>query len=220
MRIDTYPHFAYLCHRKTNTQHISSMTTKAIVLNPLSIVLLVFSAVSFIACTPNDEDSSPQSETSQSEEQNASVYQTYNGWSMATVHHVPVKTDEETLAITQNEDGTVNLAYYSPTWGKATLKNVTMTQSEQGYTFKKPINVTVNEEQTAWIFPDNVDYISMVQKGPQASGNSEAHDYPFVLNSGFVSNDLQTYQFAFSAYLRLNGAGIYSMTFKNGPIED
>lgn len=188
---------------------------------------LLCSAGVFMACGHDDEELQPKEQAdntqpsdSQPEQHNTNLYISYNGWSKATVHGTTIKTDEETLAITLNEDSTVNLVYHSPSWGDATLKNVTMTQNEQGYTFEKPINVTMNDEQTAWIFPENVDSIAMVQKGPAAGGTPTAKLYPFVLNSGFVSADLKTYKFTFSAYLSLNGAGIYSMTFKNGPVEE
>ncbi len=171
----------------------------------------------FMACGNDDEELQPNN---QLEQQNTNLYITYTGWSKATVHGTPIKTDEETLAITQNEDNSVNLTYHSNSWGDVTLKNVKVTKNEQGYTFEKPITVTVNDEQTAWIFPENVDSIAMVKKGPTAGGTPTAKLYPFVLNNGFVSADLKTYEFAFSAYLNLNGAGIYSMTFKNGPVEE
>ncbi len=141
----------------------------------------------------------------------------YSGWSKATVHGTTIKSDDETLSMTQNVDGTVNLFYNSPTWGTATLQNVTITYKDLGYTFEKPITVSVNDAQTDWIFPENVDYISMLQRGP---GSTEVtKDYPLVLNAGYVSTDMKTYEFSFSIYLKLNGAGIYDVVFKNGPIE-
>ena len=189
-----------------------SMMKKGITMMTLA---LLCSAGIFMAC--GDETFE---EMQSNQQQNTNLYITYSGWSKATVHGTTIKTDEETLAITLNEDNTVNLAYHSDSWGDVTLNNVKVTQSEQGYTFEKPITFTVNDEQTAWIFPEETDSIAMVQKGPGAGGTPTAKLYPFVLNSGFVSADLKTYEFSFSAYLRLGGAGIYSMTFKNGPIEE
>lgn len=58
----------------------------------------------------------------------------YSGWSNGKSNYFSgyLGTDE-TVKITANEDGTVNLAYTSGTWGSTTIENLTATEADGGY---------------------------------------------------------------------------------------
>lgn len=192
----------------------------------LLALALMCSAGFVTSCGDDDDDpvvntnnDNSAANTNNNIPQRTSVYGQYIGWSKATVHGTNIKTPAEGVEITKVDDNTVNISYVSPTWGTATLNGVKMTKSNQGYTLSKPITVEENEEHTDWIFSEGVDYISMTQRGPAAGPNPTTKDYPFVLENGFISADFNTYEFAFAAYLKLTGAGIYRITFKSGEVE-
>lgn len=180
----------------------------------LLALALVCSAGFVTSCGDDDDDPKPNTEQ---EPQRTSVYGSYAGQSKAVVHGAPIETFEETIEIKKIDDNTVDIYYFSPTWTakKSTLKGVKMTKTSLGYTFTKPIVPTVNEEHTDWVFPDNVDYITMTKKGPNAGSEPQTKDYPFVLESGFISADFKKYTFNFAAYLNFQGAGIYQISYFN-----
>ena len=172
------------------------------------------------SCGGDDDDPQPNdTNDTNTTPQRTSVYGAYVGWSKATVHGTTIKTPAEQIEITKVNDNTVNISYVSPTWGTATLSGVQMTKIDQGYTLSKPITVEENEEHTDWIFPENVDYISMTQRGPAAGSNPTTKNYPFVLEKGFISANFNSFEFGFAAYLKLTGAGIYRITFLSGEVE-
>lgn len=183
------------------------------------MALALLCGAGFVAGCGNDADEVQPKTEQPTDNQRTIVYGQYAGWSKATVHGAPIKTAGESLDIKKVDDNTVDIVYTSPTWGTATLLGVTMTKSDRGYTFSKPISVEVNQEQTDWIFGEGVDYIAMTQRGPAAGANPTTKNYPFLLENGYISSDFQTCEFSFAAYLKLLGAGIYRMTFKSGEME-
>lgn len=211
--------FARTIKKNHKPKHSTLMNKKTFLL----ALTLLCSAGFVTSCGDDDDDPKPNTEQDskqngdQGTTQRTSVFGTYEGQSKAIVHGATIETFEETIEIKKIDDNTVDISYFSPTWTAkvSTLKGVKMTKTDLGYTFTKPIVPTVNDEHTDWVFPDDVDYITMTKKGPNAGSDPQTKDYPFVLESGFISADFKKYTFNFAAYLNLNGAGIYQISYFN-----
>ncbi len=67
---------------------------------------------------------------------NEYVAGTYSGYTSAAFVYssTPIVTDDESVTITANDDGTVSLSYASDTWGTTTISAATVTETTSGYT--------------------------------------------------------------------------------------
>lgn len=114
----------------------------------------------------------------------------YSGWSAGSSNYFTNYGAENTsVKITANEDGTVNVAYTSETWGNVTIENVTVEQAEDGS-------------------------FTLAGKGTFTMGmaGSAAKDYDCEL-TGTISSDKETYTIDFKLPAVMGGLTI---TFQNG----
>lgn len=90
--------------------------------------LMVFAALMFVACEKEEGSSSlvvPAAEVAGS----------YSGYSLATFQYsqTPMVSDGETVVLTENTDGTVNLSYESAQWGEFTMLSAKVSGSDGIY---------------------------------------------------------------------------------------
>ena len=113
----------------------------------------------------------------------------YSGWSSATFSYSPnpMNTNGEKVAVTANEDGTVNVTFTSTQWGSATITNATVEKTGNGFT------VSGNGKATMGM-----------------NGNSSEYDCTL---SGTVSLDKATYSLVFNVPAVMGGLKI---TFAQG----
>ncbi len=155
----------------------------------------------------------------------ASLAGTYEGWtwgSNAYAAYIPSEGDKLTIVSLGSDasgNSTCDLVFESETWGKATIKTVSVTKNDTAYIFSKPITATLREDRSAWDFSAKVDSIAMPNRNPSTS-EVVISNYPIVITKGFMSLDLSNWQIDFNAYLVPRSAHTMSMSFRDGKIGD
>lgn len=116
---------------------------------------------------------------------------TYSGYTKAVFTYSPsgIYTDDESVTITANDDGTVNVSYTSETWGTATIESIVVTKDNDNYVLAETEG-------------------KIVMTGMSGTSSEYA-----CLASGTVSTDKDTYDIVFSVPSVMGGTTI---TFANG----
>ncbi|MBQ7280991.1 MAG: hypothetical protein IJR13_09805 [Bacteroidales bacterium] len=111
----------------------------------------------------------------------------YAGWSSAVFSYAPngMNNDGDTLRLSANADGTVNVAYTSATWGNGTFENVVVARSEEGYTLSEMQGVVA-----------------------MASRNGEVKEYEVVLKASTIAADKRSFRFNISVPSVMGGVEI------------
>lgn len=140
-------------------------------------------AIGFQSCSSDDDDEKTVEKTPAE-----LVAGTYSGYStgVSTYFSGMVGTDES-VTLTPNTDGTVNVAYTSSTWGNTTLSNITVAKSGTDYALSGSGKYSMGH-----------------------AGSSKEYDCTV---SGTISADKATYSIAFSLPSVMGGLTI---TFQNG----
>lgn len=180
---------------------------------------LMLGAAFVSSCKDDNEDPQPIIDPV------VSLAGTYEGWtwgSNAYAAYIPSEGDKLTIVSLGSDasgNSTVDLVYESETWGKTTLKTVSVTKNDTAYIFSKPITATIRQDHSAWDFSAQVDSIAMPNRNP---GSSEVtiSNYPIVLTEGFMSLDLSNWQIDLKAYLVPRSEHIMNMSFRDGKIGD
>lgn len=180
---------------------------------------LMLGATFVSSCKDDNEDPQPIIDPV------VSLAGTYEGWtwgSNAYAAYIPSEGDKLTIVSLGSDasgNSTVDLVYESETWGKTTLKTVSVTKNDTAYIFSKPITATIRQDHSAWDFSAQVDSIAMPNRNP---GSSEVtiSNYPIVLTEGFISLDLSNWQIDLKAYLVPRSEHTMNMSFRDGKIGD
>ena len=181
---------------------------------------LLLTAGAMVNCGNDDNDEpQPNEEQTKPETQAPSVAGIYGGWTWGSNEYAPyIPSEGDTLTITVNpaNPSLCDLSYESPTWGNATLKNVSLKlQNDSIFVLSKPITATIREDLSAWDFSAPVDSVAMPNRNPQ-SGTTTVKNYPIVLVSGVIYPS--HWQIDFDAYLVPRSQHVQHMSFRNGHI--
>lgn len=116
----------------------------------------------------------------------------YSGWSVGNCAYFQnYGAEASSVSVTANEDGTVNVAFSSDTWGGTTIENVAVASSADGYTLSGSGKYTM---------------------GMGGSGSASAYDCNLTAT---ISSDLSTYSFNFELPAVMGGLTI---SFQNGSV--
>ena len=202
----------YLC--AANPKNTNNMNTRF----SLLAMSLMLTATLTVGCG-SDDDPQPQTPEQDIPEQQPTLAGKYGGWTLGSNEYAPyIPSEGDTIIVTQNPSNPslCDLYYVSPTWGTATLKNVSVeVQQDSIFVLSKTITATIREDHSAWDFSAPVDSIAMPNRNPQA-GTTTIKNYPIVLTSGVIYPS--HWQVDFKAYLVPRSEHIQSMSFRSGSI--
>lgn len=122
---------------------------------------------------------------------------TYEGWTSASAAYFSgMNNDGDKVELSAASATTVDLTYTSQTWGTATFKDVTVSQTDEGYTLSTAAESTI-------LMP--------------GMGGGDPREYACTFEGGSISADLKTYSFVFRAPAVMGGT---TMTFQQGTAPD
>jgi len=185
----------------------------------LLAVALMLGTAFVSSCKDDDDDPQPTIDPV------VSLAGTYEGWtwgSNAYAAYIPSEGDKLTIVSLGSDasgNSTVDLVYESETWGKTSIKAVSVTKNDTAYIFSKPITATLRQDRSAWDFSAQVDSIAMPNRNPDSSEQT-VNNYPIVLTEGFMSLDLSNWQIDLKAYLVPRSEHTMNMSFRDGKIGD
>lgn len=138
-------------------------------------------AMGFASCSSDDDDETPAAQV---------VAGSYSGYSSTAFAYssTPLVYDGESVAVTANSDGTVNVVLTSTTWGTSTISNATVTSNGSAYTLAGSGSTAITGH----------------------SGSASTYECTLA---GTISADKSTYNLAFTLPSLMGGTTI---TFING----
>lgn len=164
--------------------------------------------------TPREEEVEP---TPQEDEPTVLLPEgTFVGWSEGSnpyAQYIPSAGDS--IVITKANQGTYDVAYLSPTHGRGVIQGVNVTKNDTAFLFKKPVSVSKNEAETAFVFSQVPDTIAMPNRNPQG-GSATWANYPATLEGGYLTTDGKRWELTFKVFC--NVRYIHQVIVREGAI--
>ena len=159
-------------------------------------LIIACGMISVVACSDGD-DNTPNSQQNTPSTLPAGTFVSWTEGSNPYAGYIPSEGDQITIELVK--EGLCNIKYVSEQHGTGTLTGVSITKTDSRYLFSKPITVQFSEDKTDFVFSQEPDRVTMPNRNPNG-GEVTYKDYPFVLNSGWLSVDGKQWQFDMTAY--------------------